>query len=230
MEFAKSIVSAFQSSADPLSALNTQSALQAGSLQDPLNLAGASSLRGSSAASAQSSFDLIRSGLPESFSLKGDLTNVYVGDFNGDGKDDFLRQEKGYWDDDNSYTAEVYLSNGNGSFNKVALPERFQLKGDFTNLHIGDFNGDGKDDILRQEKVPGTTIPSPLPIFSFRLAMVALSALDCPKAFLSMAIAKPISCVKKKGVGMTTASTLPMCFYQAAIATRKPSQTSVFVI
>jgi hypothetical protein len=88
--------------------------------------------------------------LSESFALRGDLTNLYIGDFNGDGKDDFIRQEKGSWDNDNNNTANVFLSNGNGSFNKHNLPN--ELKGDLTNLYVGDFNGDGKDDFIRQEK------------------------------------------------------------------------------
>ncbi|MEM9219290.1 MAG: FG-GAP-like repeat-containing protein [Cyanobacteria bacterium P01_F01_bin.150] len=90
--------------------------------------------------------------LPEGFAIKGDATNLYVGDFNGDGFDDFLRQEKGGSDNDNVNTAHVVLSNGDGSFNRRRLPENLSIKGDETNLHVGDFNGDGFDDILRQEK------------------------------------------------------------------------------
>ncbi|MGK7898689.1 MAG: FG-GAP-like repeat-containing protein, partial [Xenococcus sp. (in: cyanobacteria)] len=90
--------------------------------------------------------------LPESLKIKGDLTNLHIGDFNGDGKDDFLRQEKGSADNDNVRTADIFLSNGNGGFSRIGLPESFKIKGDLTNLHIGDFNGDGKDDFLRQEK------------------------------------------------------------------------------
>jgi hypothetical protein len=86
--------------------------------------------------------------------MRGDYTNLIVGDYNGDGKDDFIRQEKGSWDDDNSYTAELYLanSNGNGTFIKSALTDSNSMKGDMTNLIVGDYNGDGKDDFIRQEK------------------------------------------------------------------------------
>ena len=90
--------------------------------------------------------------LPEDFRLEGDLTNLHVGDFNGDGRDDFLRQEKGRFDNDNFNTANIFTSNGNGTFSKVTLREDFNIEGDRTNLHVGDFNGDGFDDILRQEK------------------------------------------------------------------------------
>ncbi|GAB4532484.1 MAG: hypothetical protein Tsb0014_16970 [Pleurocapsa sp.] len=80
--------------------------------------------------------------------MKGDLTNLIVGDFNGDGKDDFIRQEKGDWDNDNVDSAEVYISNGDGSFSKNSLAYQENLKGDVTNIFVGDFNGDGKDDFI----------------------------------------------------------------------------------
>ncbi|MCU0550413.1 MAG: FG-GAP-like repeat-containing protein [Leptolyngbya sp. Prado105] len=90
--------------------------------------------------------------LPENLDLKGDLTNLYMGDFNGDGRTDFLRQEKGGWARDRANTVNAFLSNGNGTFNRTILPEEFDLTGNFTNLYIGDFNGDGRTDFLRQER------------------------------------------------------------------------------
>lgn len=84
--------------------------------------------------------------------MQGDLANLTVGDYNGDGKDDFIRQEKGSWDDDTNNTANVYLSNGNGTFWKQDLTNQADMKGDLTNLIVGDFNGDKKTDFIRQEK------------------------------------------------------------------------------
>jgi len=84
--------------------------------------------------------------------MKGDLTNLIAGDFNGDSKDDFIRQEKGSWDDDNFNTANLYTNNGSGSFVKSDLIDQNDMKGDQTNLIVGDFNGDSKDDFIRQEK------------------------------------------------------------------------------
>ncbi|QFS43872.1 FG-GAP repeat domain-containing protein [Nostoc sphaeroides] len=84
--------------------------------------------------------------------MKGDFTNLIVGDYNGDGRDDFIRQEKGAWAGDDILTAQVYLSNGNGTFSSQLLTDYTIMKGDFTNLIVGDYNGDGRDDFIRQEK------------------------------------------------------------------------------
>ena len=90
--------------------------------------------------------------LPEKYELHGDLSNIITGDFNGDGKDDFIRQEKSYWDNDWHNTANIYYNYGNGDFWKEDLSESYHLKGDLSNIIAGDFNGDGKDDFIRQEK------------------------------------------------------------------------------
>jgi hypothetical protein len=85
--------------------------------------------------------------------FNGNNTNLMVGDFNGDGKDDFLRQEKGDWANDNNVMAQVFLSNGNGTFSQQAdLSNPGIFNGNNTNLMVGDFNGKGTDDFLRQEK------------------------------------------------------------------------------
>ncbi|MEQ8467602.1 S8 family serine peptidase, partial [Coleofasciculus sp. E1-EBD-02] len=88
-------------------------------------------------------------------SMKGDNgVNLILGDFNGDGRTDFIRQEKGGWASDDHNSANLYLSKGDGTFTKRDLTDDpNSMKGDNgVNLIVGDFNGDGKDDFIRQEK------------------------------------------------------------------------------
>ena len=65
----------------------------------------------------------------------------YVGDFNGDGKDDLLRKLDQYGGADialsNESTFREFKSWGNGGFRNHRW-------------YVGDFNGDGKDDLLRK--------------------------------------------------------------------------------
>ncbi|MBD2194224.1 MULTISPECIES: FG-GAP-like repeat-containing protein [Calothrix] len=90
--------------------------------------------------------------ISNSNNMHGDLTNLFMGDFNGDGKTDFLRQEKGAFATDNAWMLETFISNGDGSFTSRSAMHDGAMHGDLTNLFIGDFNGDGKSDFIRQEK------------------------------------------------------------------------------
>jgi len=82
--------------------------------------------------------------------LSSNLANIIVGDFNGDGLDDFIRQNKKADNDDKVPSAVLFISNGDGTFTLHNLPEDLNLRGDLCNLVVGDFNGDCIIDFIRQ--------------------------------------------------------------------------------
>jgi hypothetical protein len=90
--------------------------------------------------------------LPDGYWMNGDLVNFIYGDFNGDAKTDFIRQEKGKWVDGGN-DVNIFISKGDGTFqNPVNMNEMTSMDGNNVNLIVGDFNGNGTDDIIRQEK------------------------------------------------------------------------------
>jgi hypothetical protein len=75
-------------------------------------------------------------------------TNIYVGDFNGDGILDVAGV-------DANNNADVFLGNGDGTFQNP-----FQFAGVGSRLGMGDFNGDGKLDLLTTGSVNGNSVLS----------------------------------------------------------------------
>ncbi|NPU84133.1 MAG: hypothetical protein HPY65_06565 [Syntrophaceae bacterium] len=68
--------------------------------------------------------------------------NVTTGDFNGDGKTDYM------WVRGDYNQCAVYLGLGNGGFAPVVLNTLGSTYSNVWQLHAGDFNGDGKTDII----------------------------------------------------------------------------------
>jgi hypothetical protein len=81
----------------------------------------------------------------------GNASNLVIGDFNGDGRDDLLRQEFGSLVNGNS---DTQISTFNGTnFQLVGnIQGMTSFNGNLTNIIAGDFNQDGRTDLIRQEK------------------------------------------------------------------------------
>jgi hypothetical protein len=105
------------------------------------------------------------------FSLKGEIP--LVGDFNGDGKDDiitFVQKEQKFANGTPIGPAPVWvsLSDGTTKFNTSRVWHKFfSLKGEIP--LVGDFNGDGKDDIItfvqKEQKFANGTPIGPAPVW-----------------------------------------------------------------
>jgi hypothetical protein len=74
---------------------------------------------------------------------------VGVGDFNGDDRDDIL------WRSDDGQVTN-WLGNANGGFTGNLANANNHIDAQWTTVEVGDFNGDGRDDILWQNTDTGT--------------------------------------------------------------------------
>ena len=75
----------------------------------------------------------------------------YLADWNGDGRTDML------WFDANSGSNRFYLDNGDGTFQVLDDPIAASDLAGSSGVYTGDFNGDGKADILWWDKATGNT-------------------------------------------------------------------------
>lgn len=91
--------------------------------------------------------------------LRGDDYEIIPIDYNGDHKTDFIRRRKGAFLA-NKVNFSLFISRGDGTFNVLSPGNpsdpgdlyQSMLTPDNTNLLTGDFDGDGKTDLIRQEK------------------------------------------------------------------------------
>ena len=82
---------------------------------------------------------------PTSFPVSPEASGVAVGDFTGDGKLDLAVSDASVIAGKNVGSVSILLGNGNGTFQ---AQQTFAASGTLTSVAVGDFNGDGKLDVL----------------------------------------------------------------------------------
>lgn len=83
------------------------------------------------------------------FGVAGRPKKLHVADLNGDGKNDFVAACEGY-----NYAASLNESSGEDVLFTSITPNRTPI--DYTNMSLGDLNGDGKVDVAISGKDPNT--------------------------------------------------------------------------
>ena len=130
-------------------------------------------------------------------------TVIAIGDFNGDGKQDFAVANQ------NSNDVSIRLGDGAGGFTGL---NNIGAGGSPVSIAIGDFNGDGKQDLaLANQNSKGFNIKPYVEIFAKRSPeeLVALKAMFSASAnninlqvLLTSALAKEDDCVKSTFTGL----------------------------
>jgi uncharacterized protein with LGFP repeats/LysM repeat protein len=89
--------------------------------------------------------------VPDMAMMRGDLTNLIAGDFNNDGRDDLIRQERGISVNGNR-DVELYISNGKfGWLSQTVVTNAFSVNGNDTLLVAGNYIAGGGKDLIRIE-------------------------------------------------------------------------------
>lgn len=112
----------------------------------------------------------------EIFANINDSISWLMGDFNGDGLEDALRQEQGSLVDGVN-DVQFLLRKADGSFQSAMnITNMAALSGNGSNLITGDFNGDGKTDLIRQAKGVWVNGDNNIQILTFKGANFEVAA------------------------------------------------------
>ena len=139
-------------------------------------------------------------------------TQVITGDFNGDGKTDFLLKNPGYG------STPVFLSNGDGTWS-ISNNGTPWVNEPNTQVITGDFNGDGKTDFLLKNPGYGST-----PVFLSASSNNLLTSITTGLDITTTITYKPLT--DNSAYTKNTTSTYPTVDIQAPIYVVSSTSTS----